>query len=187
MQLSFDIARADRLRQNSLFSGLDCLPGQHDLFDADDQTMTTITIRQPWASLIANGTKRVENRVWRTRYTGPLVVQAGAKHDAETKHNIQLYDRLLPEGELPFGAILGAAWLYGCFRRDDLPRAWKDHEHAEPDQWCWALGKFVPLQTPIACSGQQGLFVPKLDALQQEQIDELINRTIASYDPSLLA
>jgi hypothetical protein len=35
-----------------------------------------LSVRQPWASLIAAGLKTIELRAWRTRYRGPLVVVA---------------------------------------------------------------------------------------------------------------
>lgn len=38
--------------------------------------MRALSIRQPWAWLIANGYKDIENRVWSTRYTGPLLIHA---------------------------------------------------------------------------------------------------------------
>jgi len=36
-----------------------------------------LTIRQPWASLIALGVKTIETRSWSTRYRGPLAIHAG--------------------------------------------------------------------------------------------------------------
>lgn len=38
--------------------------------------MKALSIRQPWAWLIVNGHKDIENRVWSTRYTGPLLIHA---------------------------------------------------------------------------------------------------------------
>jgi hypothetical protein len=38
--------------------------------------MRALSVRQPWAWLIVNGHKDIENRVWSTRYTGPLVIHA---------------------------------------------------------------------------------------------------------------
>jgi hypothetical protein len=38
--------------------------------------MRALSIRQPWAWLIVNGHKDIENRVWSTRYVGPLVIHA---------------------------------------------------------------------------------------------------------------
>ena len=40
-----------------------------------------LTIKQPWASAIAFGDKRVENRSWPTAYRGLLAIHAGASID----------------------------------------------------------------------------------------------------------
>lgn len=39
--------------------------------------MKALTIRQPWASLIAHGVKTIETRSWSTEYRGPLAIHAG--------------------------------------------------------------------------------------------------------------
>ena len=36
--------------------------------------MKALSIQQPWAWLIVNGFKRVENRRWKTGYKGPLAI-----------------------------------------------------------------------------------------------------------------
>ena len=36
-----------------------------------------LTVRQPFASLIALGVKTIEARSWSTDYRGPLIIQAG--------------------------------------------------------------------------------------------------------------
>lgn len=41
--------------------------------------MKTLAIRQPWATYIAEGTKTVEVRTWRTAYRGPLLIVASGK------------------------------------------------------------------------------------------------------------
>lgn len=43
--------------------------------------MKALSVKQPWASLIAVGLKSVELRSWRTHYRGPLVVVASAGVD----------------------------------------------------------------------------------------------------------
>lgn len=43
--------------------------------------MKAITIRQPWASLIAAGVKTIETRSWSTKYRGPLAIHAGKHND----------------------------------------------------------------------------------------------------------
>lgn len=39
--------------------------------------MKALTIRQPWASLIAVGAKSIETRSWPTKYRGELLIHAG--------------------------------------------------------------------------------------------------------------
>ncbi|RQS39750.1 ASCH domain-containing protein [Burkholderia sp. Bp8990] len=38
--------------------------------------MKALSIRQPWAWLIVNGHKDIENRTWRTAYRGPVLIHA---------------------------------------------------------------------------------------------------------------
>lgn len=38
--------------------------------------MKVLSIRQPWAWLIVNGHKDIENRTWTTRFRGPIPIQA---------------------------------------------------------------------------------------------------------------
>lgn len=43
--------------------------------------MRALSIRQPWAWAIVEGHKDIENRSWRTRQRGPLLIHASAKYD----------------------------------------------------------------------------------------------------------
>ena len=38
--------------------------------------MKTLTLTQPWASLVAIGAKRIETRSWSTSYRGPMAIHA---------------------------------------------------------------------------------------------------------------
>lgn len=40
--------------------------------------MKALSIKQPWASLIANGIKDIENRSWRTKFRGRIFIHASA-------------------------------------------------------------------------------------------------------------
>lgn len=70
--------------------------------------MKTLTIRQPWASLIAAGVKTIETRSWSTRYRGPLAI-----HAAEATPSVDS-----PHGRFGVFCILG--------KRTDLVK------HVEP-------------------------------------------------------
>lgn len=43
--------------------------------------MTFLTVRQPWAHLIAIGRKTLETRSWATAHRGPLAIHAGRRVD----------------------------------------------------------------------------------------------------------
>lgn len=42
-------------------------------------TLRTLTLHQPWATLVALGVKTIETRSWRTHYRGPVAIHAGAR------------------------------------------------------------------------------------------------------------
>ena len=41
--------------------------------------MKALSIKQPWASLIAHGIKDIENRNWKTHFRGRIYIHASAK------------------------------------------------------------------------------------------------------------
>ena len=41
--------------------------------------MRALSIKEPWASLIASGEKTIETRTWKTNYRGPLLVCASKR------------------------------------------------------------------------------------------------------------
>lgn len=60
--------------------------------------MKALTIRQPWASLIATGVKTIETRSWSTKYRGLLLVHAGMARPA----SLPGYMLARPEYDLPW-------------------------------------------------------------------------------------
>jgi hypothetical protein len=80
--------------------------------------MKVIVIRQPWAWLIVNGYKDIENRSWRTRYRGALLIQASAT--LPSKRKLEEYRALARErgvtlpDEFETGGIVGMAMLKDC-------------------------------------------------------------------------
>jgi ASCH domain len=117
--------------------------------------MKVIVVRQPWAGLIVNGFKDIENRSWKTRYRGPLLIQASA--GLPTKRKLEEFRLFagkrgvdLPE-EFETGGVVGMVQLKDCVT-------------GSRSQWFegpvgWVLTNptklpFVPLK------GQLGLFDP---------------------------
>lgn len=89
--------------------------------------MKVLSIRQPWAFLIANGLKDLENRDWPTSFRGPLLIHAGKQFEDEAIDWI--LDRLedgdmrkrLLVGKSAFqcGGIVGVAKMVDCVTWSD--------------------------------------------------------------------
>lgn len=43
--------------------------------------MKALSVKQPWAALIASGRKTIETRTWKTSYRGPLLIVSSKKPD----------------------------------------------------------------------------------------------------------
>ena len=72
--------------------------------------MKALSIRQPWAWLIVNAYKDIENRTWSTDFRGRVYVHAGKRVKPgdfpKQRDYIREYGLILPE-EPPWGAIIG--------------------------------------------------------------------------------
>lgn len=72
-------------------------------------TMKALSVKQPWAWLIANGHKDIENRTWNTHFRGKFLVHASKGLD---KKALDKYLHLIPSGTvLKRGGIVGAVML----------------------------------------------------------------------------
>lgn len=110
-----------------------------------------LSIRQPWASLILRHGKVVENRTWRVRWRGLLVVHAGQRwHErgraVATELGIDV-GRDEPTG------YLGVVELIGCRLDRGCCRPW-----GEPGAYHFQLHAPRPFPTPIPGPGQRGLY-----------------------------
>lgn len=87
--------------------------------------MKALSIRQPWAWLIANGHKDIENRDWPTAFRGRFLVHAGKTWNAESREDLERVREHFPSLVLPdafdLGGIVGAATLVACTDHSDSP------------------------------------------------------------------
>ena len=122
-----------------------------------------LSIRQPWAWLIVNGHKDIENRDWHTQFRGRMLVHAGqtmARSYYDTvvadltaaglcPANIPAYE------DLPRGGIVGEVRVVDCVQQHPSP--WKQAE--SPFAFVLADGKPLPF---LRWKGQLKFFnVPK--------------------------
>lgn len=121
--------------------------------------MKAISVRQPWAWLIVNGYKDIENRTRNTSYRGRILIHASKKFDAEgyfwVKENF-------PEIKLPFwnswtddykrGGVIGSIEIIASVK-------------SNTSRWFTGPVGYVlraPAEIPFTrCCGQLGIFTPK--------------------------
>ncbi len=77
--------------------------------------MKVITIKQPWATLIAEGYKEYEFRTWRTKYRGEILIHAGKGID---KKALEKFKHL--KLEYTSGCIIAKATITDCVCVDDV-------------------------------------------------------------------
>ena len=103
--------------------------------------MKALTVRQPWASLIALGVKTVETRSWSTKLRGPIAIHAGKRSgftagqygrgmydDSDALWRLKIPFENLADGEdayeiigtAPLGVILATAEVADCVHIEDI-------------------------------------------------------------------
>lgn len=124
--------------------------------------MKAISLWQPWASLIAHGSKTIETRSRPTHYRGPLIIHAAQKMPREEWQRIADYGNLtMSIFGLPRGAIVARCTLIGWVRTDDCIKDeyWKERLLGDftPGRFAWILTDIVPIR-PVPFKGKQGFF-----------------------------
>jgi len=149
--------------------------------------MKAITLRQPWATLVAIGAKEIETRSWRTSYRGPIAIHAGkwwplrdrgltaAPHFFEAlcdHYGVTPTPVLEALLDRDCGKVIAIAWLEDCMRitvpnlrpRYDLldPSTLSDRERAFGDykagRFAWRLSGPTLLKEPVPARGRLGLW-----------------------------
>lgn len=150
------------------------------------QTLTCLSVRQPWASLLLSGEDWCENRSWMTDYRGPLWIHAAGKVETAECERWGID----PRG-LMTSAVLGGVELLDIRDVDDLdaalPALMKAHHlnrQTGPEfivgDYCWIVGSPRQLKTPVPAKGKLGLWRLEVDRAQVEEFTVpqlLIQRT----------
>jgi hypothetical protein len=131
-------------------------------------TIPCLSIWQPWASVIfeidANGrrVKTDETRSWSTHIRGRIAIHASKTMEGVKDFDQDDFPPRLRMGNMPFGAIIGTAWLKECWRteeivghRSKLQLSWGDYSRG---RYAFELVNTTLLPQPIPYRGQQGFF-----------------------------
>jgi hypothetical protein len=147
--------------------------------------MKVLSIRQPWAWLIVNGYKDIENRTWRFFHCGHLLIHAGKEwDDCYDPRHPEWFQRdidemvssaptgyyrpvLPPPDRIERGGIVGKVEVVGCVTR-----------HGSP----WFNGPFgivVKNQKVLPflpCQGRLGVFdLDYSDLLNHQECEAILN------------
>ena len=109
-----------------------------------------LTVRQPWAEMIARGEKLIENRTRPTNYRGLIAIHA-SKSQAECN-----FDVIRRYPNMAFGAIIAVAELTSSVHVDWLPIEILKKD-APDGPYCWRLKDLKRMESPIPYRGSLGL------------------------------
>lgn len=114
--------------------------------------MKALSLKQPWAWLIINGYKNIENRKWSTDYRGPLAIHASKNWSQDGFDFLCGHKGIrMPRREsYVFGALLGIVDLVDCVSAHDSEWFW--------GPWGFVLKNIREFKKPIPWRGQLGLF-----------------------------
>jgi ASCH domain len=129
--------------------------------------MKALSIKQPWAWLIVNGHKDIENRDWRSdnpglKYRGGVLIHTGLRMDEDwSAFGMPEICRHVPADEdLPRGGIVGICEIVNCVK-----------EHPSP--WFFGRYGFVLRNARTLefrpCVGQLGFFEPNFNLKYAEK------------------
>lgn len=153
--------------------------------------MKAITIKQPWASLIVEGIKDVENRTWPTKFRGRVLIHAGANPvkfialgDILTQQQFDFFKgNISPFIGNHLGAIIGSVEIVDCVINHTSIWAEKSYfnvtsnplpleEENEPDYivYNWVLANPIKFEKPIPAKGKLSFWdYPNISAAPEEE------------------
>ena len=88
--------------------------------------MKVLTIKQPFATLIAEGVKEFEFRTWKTKFRGEFLIHAGKGVDKKAMKKFAHYGF-----DYPSGCIIAKANLTDCVYIDDIARKMLQEKNKE--------------------------------------------------------
>ena len=131
--------------------------------------MKTLSITQPWATLIAIGAKGIETRSWSTDYRGELAVHAAKGFPRYARETLfeEVFRVLLEAAgyqtaaDLPLGCVVATCNLVRVHRIQlgtDVPCAERPFGNYAIGRYMWVIENVVALPEPVPAKGALGLW-----------------------------
>lgn len=145
--------------------------------------MKTLSVRQPWASLLVSGLKDIENRTWDPNYKGRILIHASSTKvpknfadriifDVNNEiENEQMFGNFPEYEDLEYSAIIGYVTVNGD--SDHSTSVW-----AEPVEHQWHIEDAYIFDEPIrGIKGKLHLFeTPEIDENNLPPAHKLVRR-----------
>lgn len=129
--------------------------------------MRVLSVKEPFASLISLGIKKIETRSWKTNYRGEIYIHASlTKNIIKDKKRKEKLLNLLPENyNFKQGSIICKAILKDCIYMDEefINNIKKDKieylcGHYEIGRYAWILDDIKILDEEIPAKGKLGIW-----------------------------
>lgn len=115
--------------------------------------MKALSLKQPWAELVANGKKKIEIRKWGTKFRGEFLIHASLSPDDDAMKRFGF-----SENSLALGAIIGKANLLDVKNYKSSEEFEKDSAlHLATTDWGnmgFILDNALKFNTPISAKGK---------------------------------
>lgn len=117
--------------------------------------MKVLTVKQPFASLIAQGYKKYEFRSWKTKYRGELYIHAGNGIDKNRMEMVKDYNLNYPNGYIIAKVNLVDCTLVDEKMNEVLRKSNPNvYTHDYTGYYAWKLEDVKILDEPIKVSGK---------------------------------
>ena len=126
--------------------------------------MKVITLKQPWATLVAEGLKKYEFRSWKFNYRGEILIHAGKGIDKEAMKKFEHFNLNYPHSK-----IISKVKILDCIELNDEINKQIIEENElvyghkyDRTGYAWKLELIEKINNDEEISGKQGIWNIKL-------------------------
>lgn len=129
--------------------------------------MRVLSIKEPFASLVALGIKKIETRSWKTNYRGEIYIHASLTKNVikDEKRKEKLLSLFPDNYDFKQGYIICKAYLKDCIYMDEefISNIKKDETeylcgHYDVGRYAWVLENVELLDKVIPAKGKLGIW-----------------------------
>lgn len=122
--------------------------------------MKVITLKQPWATLVAEGLKKYEFRSWKFNYRGEILIHAGKGIDEDAMKKFRHFNL-----NYPHSRIIAKVKILDCIELNDESNKQIIEENElvyghkyDRTGYAWKLELIEKINDETTVSGKQGIW-----------------------------